>query len=76
MNVSSYEVSESRVARLALVGVVAGVDPLVALKPRRIHKRLAAEVAGVAFGPRVRPRVPVQIVSVRKGTTALHLRVV
>lgn len=65
--------SESGVALLALVGVVASVDPLVAFQPRRVHKRLPAKVAGVALGPSVRTGVPIQIVTVGKRTTALYL---
>lgn len=50
--------SESGVTLFALVGVVARVYPLVALEPRRVHERLAAEVAGVALGPGVGTGVP------------------
>ena len=69
-----YQVSESGVALLALVGVVARVYPLVALEPRRVHERLPAEVAGVAFGPGVGTGVPLQVVSVGKRTTAFQLK--
>ena len=54
----TYQVSESGVALLALVGVVARVYPLVALEPRRVHERLAAEVAGVTLRPGVGTGVP------------------
>ena len=68
--------SESGVALLALVGVVASVDPLVAFQPRRVHKRLPAKVAGVALGPSVRTGVPIQIVTVGKRTAALYLKLI
>ena len=66
--------SESGVALLALVGVVARVYPLVALEPRRVHKCLSAKVACVALGPAVGSGVPLQIVTVGKRTTALYLK--
>ena len=66
--------SESGVALLALVGVVARVYPLVALEPRRVHERLAAEVAGVALGSGVGTGVPLQIVPIGKRATALQLK--
>ena len=49
---------ESGVALLALVRVMARVYPLVTLQPRRVHERLAAEIAGVALGPGVGTGVP------------------
>ena len=58
--------SESGVALFALVGVVARMNPLVALEPRRVHKRLPTKIAGVTLGSSVRTCVPLQIMAVGK----------